>query len=340
MKIVIEYSASWRNSFLDGNNNEKLPKGGRKYIASSSGLQKSENYIRRDITKNTVMGILNRLIGDQRKLYQAREEKAYYFADIEKKITFEDKKEKQVKSEEIVYLRNFSGNTDQNSFTGLIKSNDPIFSSDYSDEFWGVLALEFDELCDFIIDGKKIDRKLELNPVSILERLEDLKKMKPIINEDKGAKAAKKLKLQYEKYKPLNAKRELLILPLYCSALYLQLGRLENKYDMDTAKSPRGGLSGISNNGFTPKDFMGRYTTGSKKLVYGNPYLVKERVKGEGEIVKKLIKANGELEIIIDISRDKAKELEKMIEYAGVSSFYLGKKGLAYVTHIDTREVI
>lgn len=339
MKIVIAYAASWRNSFLDGNNNEKLPKGGRKYIASSTGLQKSENYIRRDITKNTVMGILNRLIGEQRKLYQAREEKAYYFADIEKKVTFEDKKEKQIESEEIVYLRNFSGNTDQNSFTGLIRTNDPVFSSDYSNAFWGVLALDFDELCDFIIDGKEVEKKLDLNPVSILQRLEELKKEKPTSNEDKGAKAAKHLQVHNDKYKPLNAKGELLILPLYCSALYLQLERLENRYDMTSAKSPRGGISGISNNGFTPKDFMGRYTTGNKKFVYGNPYLFKDRVKGEGEVVSKLVKANGELEIIIDVSRDKARELEQMIEDAGVSSFYLGKKGLAYVTHIDTREV-
>jgi 3-hydroxyisobutyrate dehydrogenase-like beta-hydroxyacid dehydrogenase len=52
-----------------------------------------------------------------------------------------------------------------------------------------------------------------------------------------------------------------------------------------------------------------------------------------------LTKASGVLEIIIDIPRDQAKELKKMIENAGVSSFYLGKKGLAYVTKIDTREV-
>ena len=36
--------------------------------------------------------------------------------------------------------------------------------------------------------------------------------------------------------------------------------------------------------------------------------------------------------------RDKAKEIKTLIENAGVSSFYLGKKGLAYVTNIDTRE--
>ena len=49
--------------------------------------------------------------------------------------------------------------------------------------------------------------------------------------------------------------------------------------------------------------------------------------------------ANGSLEIIIDIPRDEAKQLKSLIENAGVSSFYLGKKGLAYVRNISTKEV-
>jgi hypothetical protein len=28
MQIIIEYESSWRNSFLDGSNNQPLPKGG------------------------------------------------------------------------------------------------------------------------------------------------------------------------------------------------------------------------------------------------------------------------------------------------------------------------
>ncbi|MDO8453645.1 MAG: hypothetical protein Q7S59_03635, partial [Sulfurimonas sp.] len=79
MKIEIEYEASWRNSFLDGSNDEVLPKNGRKYIASSTNLKQKENFIERTVTLNTVMGLLNRLIGDQRKLYQARKEDKYYF---------------------------------------------------------------------------------------------------------------------------------------------------------------------------------------------------------------------------------------------------------------------
>ena len=149
MKIEIEYEDSWRNSFLDGSNDEALPKKGRKFIGSITALKKSENYISRDVTHNTVMGILNRLIGEQKKLYQARKDDNYYFKDIEPLVTFKD--DVKVKNSELVYLRNMSGNTDQNSYTGMIKTDDKMFTSDYSKEFWGVLALDIDELLEFII---------------------------------------------------------------------------------------------------------------------------------------------------------------------------------------------
>ncbi len=91
MKIIIKYDSSWRNSFLDGSNNEPLPKKGRNFIASMTELKKPENYLSRPVSKDTVMGILNRLIGDKRKLYQSRQEPNYYFADLEDLISFEDK---------------------------------------------------------------------------------------------------------------------------------------------------------------------------------------------------------------------------------------------------------
>ena len=44
MQIIIEYESSWRNSFLDGSNNEPLPKGGRNFIASMTTLKQEGNY--------------------------------------------------------------------------------------------------------------------------------------------------------------------------------------------------------------------------------------------------------------------------------------------------------
>lgn len=340
MRIIIEYESSWRNSFLDGSNDEPLPKKGRNFIASMTELKKPENFYQRTITKNTVMGILSRLIGDQRKLYVARQSEYYYFADKEQLITFEDKP--NVINHEIAYIRNMKGSTDQNSFTGMIKVNDPIFLSDYSQEFWGILLLNIEQLCDFILDDKLINQfdietPISLDPISILNRLEFIGKSKPIQAENRLKQASDQLMILFDKYKPLNAKGLQLILPMYCSALYLQLKRLESKYDMSNAKSKMGGISGISNNGFTPKDFMKQYTTGKQKLIYGNPYIHEEFIKGEGKVKHNLTKASGQLEITLDISTDIAKELKQMIDNAGVSPFYVGKKGLAYVSAMHLR---
>lgn len=341
MRIIIEYESSWRNSFLDGTNDEPLPKKGRNFVASMTELKKPENYFAREVTKSTVMGVLNRLIGDQRKLYQSRqgyENIPYYFEGWESKVSFVDKP--TAVNTEITYIRNLKGSTDQNSFTGMIKVNDPIFKSNYSQDFWSVLALDIDELCDFIINGKLANKSIELTPFGILDCLEKINSIKPVVSEGSIKAASEILSATFDKYNPLNKKEQQLLLPMYCSALYLQMQRLEDaKYDMSQAKSKMGGITGISNNGFTPKDFLNKYTTGEKKLIYGNPYVREEYIKGVGKIKHTLQKASGTLEIVIDISFDAALELKQLINDAGVSSFYLGKKGLAYVSDIDIREV-
>ena len=334
MKIVITYEASWRNSFLDPatSNNEPLPKDGRKFVGSMTNLKNPENYISRTVTIDTVMGILNRLIGDQRKLYQARAGERYYFQDIESKVKFEDRPEHT--STEVAYIRNITGSTDQNSYTGMIKVNDPIFTSDYSPKLWSVLAMNLEELCKFIVSDFNCEKIIKLNPLDIIDRLEDLQKLKAIPNAGEVLDAHSHLSKHYEKFKGLNAQGGVFPISLYCSSLYLQLERLESKYDVGSARTKTGGLSGISNNGFTKKDFMGRYTTGDKKKIWGNPYLREEFIKGEGKSRHFLTKASGKLEVNIDIDRDQAKQIQRLIECAGVSSFYLGKKGLAYLSDI------
>lgn len=328
MKITIRYDSCWRNSFLDGDNNEPVPKKGRKYIASITSLKNDENFIKREINRDTVMGILNRLIGDQRKLYQSRESKNYYFADIEDKVTCNDKS--QI-TQEMTYLRNISGSTDQNSFTGAIKSNDAMFNSDYSQKFWGVLALDIDELMNFVVSKEFPIKEIELNPISVIGRLEILHKEKAL---KKNENLAKVLNIFTEKFGDINyfnKKDEVVVISLYTSALYLQLDRLSKTYNMDNAKTKIGGINGISKRGFTKKDFMDRFTTGEKKKIWGNPYIHETFVKGEGKTKNLMSKANGVLDIVIDISKDKANEIRSMINDAGVSSFYLGKKGLAFV---------
>jgi len=343
MKIIIKYDSSWRNSFLDGDNNQPLPKKeGRKFIGSIKELGQEKNFILRKITIDTVMGVLNRLIGDQRKLYQARLDKNYYFQDIDTPehplIQYQD--QIKVQNNEMTYIRNMMGSFDKNSFTGAIKVDDEMFTADYANEFWGVLYLEFDELCQFINQKTLIQVQQNHDPIKITTHLESLNKEKPVEKKGDVAKAVKTLQVHFRDYKKFNvngyfnAKDLVKPLCLYCSALYLQMERLEQKYDMSSAKTKSGCISGISKFTFTKKDFMNRFTTGKKKRIWGNPYIRKERIKGVGEVVSTMTKASGQLEINLQIDKTAAKELDKLIKNAGVSAFYLGKKGLAYIEKI------
>ena len=335
MKITIAYESSWRNSFLDGSNNEKLPTSGRNFIGSMTTLKKEGNFIQRTISKDTVMGVLNRLIGEQAKLYQVRQRPNYYFADIEQQLNDSDIIDKPLISNEMVYIRNVSGSTDQNSFTGLIKANDPAFKSAFSSSLWGVLWLSLDEVLDFILDVTyQVNVLFELDPIVVCHQIEFLSSEKPIDVKDKIQEAVAILQANFPDINYLTAKEQLPLVSLYTSALYLQIERLKNQFDLKATLTKSGGLSGISKRGFTKKDFMDRYTTGGKKLIWGNPYLLKEKKKGEGEVSSILTKASGELEIHLNISKDQADDLKKRIEDAGVSAFYLGKKGLAYVKDI------
>ena len=336
MLIKIRYESSWRNSFLDGSNNEPPPKDGRKFIASMTELKKEGNYKNRKITKDTVMGILNRLIGDQRKLYQARKCADYYFGQIERVLTEDAITDITEVSQEMVYIRNISGSTDQNSFTGMIKAQGAAFNSAYSSKLWGVLYLDFSKLLDFCLKPTAgVSTDVALDPISVINKLEELNTLKPVDLIDKCLDALTFLKKKFPEvdYK-LTAKGQITPITFYASALYIQLEELARSFDVSAVVTKAGGLSVISKIGFTKKDFMDRYTTGHKKLIFGNPYLLKQRVTGEGEVTKLLTKASGTLEINLNITKDQALDLQEKIDCAGVSSFYLGKKGLAYVEDI------
>lgn len=338
MQIIIEYESSWRNSFLDGSNNEPLPKQGRKFIASMTELKKEGNFKPHSLTKNTVMGVLNRLIGDQRKLYQSRLDENYYFKQIELNLSENDIQD-QIKSseQELIFLRNISGSTDQNSFTGMIKSTDLAFNSPFSEELWGILFLSIEELIQFILDENKMFKlkNIELDPIVVINQLEDLNNLKPIELARDYEKAYQMInKLFPDVDFKLTSKGLFIPISFYTAALYMKLKQLNNKYDLTNIVTKSGGLSGISKRGFTKKDFMDRYTTGAKKLIWGNPYMLKTRIKGEGERTELLTKNTGKLIINLNISNEEALDLEEKIQNAGVSAFYLGKKGLAYVSEI------
>lgn len=357
MKILIEYESSWRNSFLDGSNNEALPKRGRKFIGSLTNINEPDGtfFIKREITKNTVIGVLCRLIGDQRKLYQTRNEEydPNYLKDLESLVSFCDKPEI---TNEVTYVRNMTGNKDQNSFTGVINTEHSLFTSDFSSDLWMILYLNLNDLIGFILNQPYKKAEPIITPTGIVEQVKKYKNIRldkleeqesvSLIQVEEVCNFFKKnetVNINLRNHFPSLQKEfsdidyiknnMLVVRALYCSALYLKAMYLANEYDMDGVL-----LKGFSVNGFTPKDFMKTFT-GGQKLIYGNPYIRETMLAGEGKIISVMTKARGNLEINIDVDREKAKEIKRLIENAGVSSFYLGKKGLAYVTDIDTREI-
>jgi hypothetical protein len=322
--ICISYEASWQNSFLDGSNDEPLPKKGRNFVGSMTRLKEAGNFKRQPITINTVMGILCRLIGDQRKLYQARKGENYYFAGLEDKINFDDISSKKIETNELVFIRNMNGSTDQNSFTGMIRGDDKAFASDFSKELWGVLFLELEELFKFIQDRNfQVNSKQDkFDPLTLVHQFEKIGKMKKITvdNQVEGILQKLRSKFSSETYET-DDKGQFKPIVFYLSALYLQIERVQENHDLSEILTKKGGISGVSKKNFTKKDFMDRYTTGKKKLIFGNPYILKEKLKGHGEVTSMLTKSSGVLDIKIDIPNEKASELKQMIEYAGVSSF-------------------
>jgi hypothetical protein len=68
-----------------------------------------------------------------------------------------------------------------------------MFSADYAAEFWGVLALYFDQLSQFIIYYKRVSSRLQADPLSIIARLELLDKEKTVDNEAEVMQAMSEL---------------------------------------------------------------------------------------------------------------------------------------------------
>ncbi|ETO34575.1 hypothetical protein RFI_02514 [Reticulomyxa filosa] len=262
------------------------------------------------------MGILNRLIGDQRKLYQSRQDRNYFFGAIENLISWEDNKSDY---HEVVYLRNMKkDNYDQDSFSGTVNPCHPILTSDYSSQLWEILYLDFNQLCEFIITEQVEINSRKLCPILICERFKEIKKMKKVKDIGNTSEALKILQHFYSDQNYYDKNQMIMPISFYCSALYLQLDKLEKKYDISAALSKKGGLSGIAKKSFTPKDFMKQFA--GRKMIYGNPYIKDNYIKGKGKENLTLKKASGELKISLNIDRGKAEEIYKLMEYAGVST--------------------
>jgi hypothetical protein len=351
MKIVISYTSAWENSFLDGDIESHFNKT-RTYVGSiQAGF---DTYKKVTTTKETVIGIVNRLIGEQRRLFQARQDPKYYFRDMESNITFQETQTSV--SDEVAFLRNLNESYDQGVLCGVKRDEvNPIFSEQYKDRLWGILEYTAEELLAFLCNGTEFTKTFHTcDRVAICEML-DKQVGKNLYRGDKikltPEQQSQALDAIISKHRLLEksdfvregeviedsdiAKKVNFGTMVFCS-LNLMIQKLKDEPDFKRGLSAKGNLSGLSRRSVTPKDFMG--ACGDKKRIIGNPTCYKGfEVQEDGtkkKVTRYLKKKNGKITIMLDIDKDKAKELKEMIENAGVNCFVVGKKGLAFVENI------
>ncbi len=375
VEIVINFDSCWQNGFLEGEDalevkRKKLVPKVRKFFATT----KSEQSTDKTLTKNTVLGVLCRLIGDQRKLYQARAADDYYFKDMEDAISFSYNGERKNVSEKVIVVNKSDNRCAQSSYLGVIPDNCQLFSSPYSKNLWHVLDLSVEEVCNYLNQGSISEAAMGdvslnhiLNRIREIQALEKLEFIETILDRfkqriakveqeisdlDKNDKKyqsqlTKKtnfieeiktkilelhkndvfanldiaLKKSVSKYPKLENKGGVYPMALFGAALYSNAQQLRDRKIVNFLNENK--LSGFAEESFSfngIRDFLNPLAGGRKKTV---------RTPAE------INKHSGKLVINVKLPID-TRDLVRRIEYAGVSSFYLGKKGLAYVEDIRT----
>jgi hypothetical protein len=330
MYLRIPFDSKWGNSFLGGDNNKPLPKNGRDYIASTSNMKKNpENYIRKDVSIHTTMGILNRLIGDQRKLFQSRSEPNYFYADIEDKVTFNIAD--LCVSEEVARLSNGNKSSDPTASIGLVDDRHPLIEAEEAGALWAPLMADIDTLCDYISHDTTLEPFPDLTFDTLYNKLLERKAAKNVVISNKVSHAIEILQKAYPSTDYL-VKDKLNSQAMYMSAVYISLNKLSETVDTDDWLTPTKVLPGLAKKTFTEKGFNAFFAKGSKKQ-YSNPYI--QKTYGKDAVNHLLHKSSGTLEINIEIPSKKALEIKRMIENACVTSFCVGKKGVAYLDKIS-----
>lgn len=339
MKIKINFQGGWENSFVEGSIDDFGQK--RKYIGS--GKSGFENYKDIKTTKNTVLGILYRLIGDQRKLIQIKNDLNSFFHGEEELVSFN---ESCNIDEETVYLRNANSDAfDKNGFSGAQQSEPTaLFSNMFFSRIWGVFEYSIEEMIELIVSGKESNYtipamgRLEIGSI-LANKIDKNKKynqdnvIKININEEKLNEAL--LRRTFLSKEDLDKGLSYKIL-VFCSIYSVVENILKEDPSFIRNLNSKGRIRGIAFRSFTPREFF--LAVGAKKKIVGNPSVWKDWALGENNKKYKktlsLKRKRGSLIIEIKVGPERAEEIINLIENAGVGSFVLGKKGLAYIDSI------
>lgn len=398
MKITVNYSSKWSNSFSD-NETKKITASSLKAIQEGIKGEKviiNENDTYEDImykinkvhpnfqynaiTQNTVLGILSRLLGEVRYLNNILDkEPTHIINKIKDKVSFKNfdreiynevirisTPEKEVQSNGGGVISSKSQNNillNKNKYSEIFYSLFNIIDIGMLNKFISVLEVstKLEEIKIFFENNNILyNENFEL--YKFIELYNDnIKKTEDYDKEYRNVKN-KKREIDEEVNSYINVMKRIGSLnhndedyhlkPNYINLpgilVYLLSNFLiRNNYDIcGILTEKKGNIKGIAeaSGGLTIKDFYNAFS--NKKTSIDSPYFLKAKYfdKKENKAINQsdfnigISKEDGVLDIFIDVSEEEARELKEIINFVGVSSFQIGKKGLAYVKEIDIYE--
>lgn len=292
------------------------------------------------VTLDTILGILCRLVGDVRRLDEIKLLSKHPILDIKDSITFEDIN--RYYQNELISLHTPLKES-KNGAGGVIIFNSPLISkNDFSERLLSVFNYKtHSELANYIL------KLLNKDPDIRNDRYKKDISLSNIMHElCIGEKRSLKFKDEFSKI--LNAR----INNLYGLLLYKKIEYFKyfNDYnqEIDDLLTEQKKIPGISETSgyFTKKDFYGAYQK-EKKVNWILPYsitvtkpLFKKDEKMNFNAKVGVTKEGGDLFININTTEEKEQIIKNLIEEAGVNTFYLGKKGLAYVVKIKDGDTL
>lgn len=314
------------------------------------------NYRYVDISKDTVLGVLARLMGDVRRLSVINMEKNHIINQIKNGVSFNDKK---IDFQNEIMTLTTPLKDNQSHGGGIIANKYKDFPLFKDSNFTRIIYSAFnigsvEEYIDFTT-------QLEKNGINSIKKYRgDVNFMNFLIlltDETKKIKGGKNIDLEngslmklynFLKLKGIsNSVSNNYTLPglaIYSIIYQMQKENLFEK-ELKMLLGKKNNISGIvpTNGNVTIKDIYN--SIGSKKQSNNSPYMlnkIRESLFVSNENGKKRIpkcrlgvtKYTGELTINISINQDLENKVKEYIEVANVSTFQLGKKGLAYVKEI------
>lgn len=398
MKITVNYSSKWSNSFSNpetkkatalslGSIQESIK--GEKVIIDEGDTYEDimykinkvhPNFQYNSITKNTVLGVVSRLLGEVRYLNNILDKDPNHIINkIKDKISFK-MFDREIYNE-VIRISTPEKEVQSNG-GGVIsvksKNNILLNKNEYSEIFYSVFNIvDIETLNNFIttletsktvkdikdfFENKGLLYKENFELYKFIElynrnikltegydkEYRNFKKGKSEINEEINdyIRVIKRIGILNHKDENYHLKPNYINIPgilIYLLSHFLT----RNNYDLcGILTEKKGNIKGIAeaSGGLTIKDFYNAFS--NKKTSIDSPYFLKAKFfdKKENKSINQsdfnigISKEDGVLVIFIDVSEEEAIELKKIINLVGVSTFQLGKKGLAYIKEIDVYE--